>query len=351
MDTPTLEQVIRQHMTIPARPNGAGFFQVACKVCNDHGKKGLRAGFKFEFQTVGYNCFNCGHSAGFDPNKHQTMPVKMVEVLDGIGIKRIDWEPVLYTAMVNSMDGTVPEKRRELIDIEPNAATFPPFFYPLRNDPNDEWAQRAISYLVNRGIEWGHHPFHLVRKQDDHFDNKRWYGRLIIPTYKWGKLIFWQGRDLTDTMVKKYLSPNIDRSKVLDGFEEIEEHSELPLYIVEGWFDAFLISGVAIFGNKLTEAQIKWIARSSRQKVVIPDRQGDGQLLALQAASLGWSVALPDLGGCKDINDGVLKYGLFYTLKTIRENTYTSDIAEMLIPLYCSNTAPRIIIPRYKSRK
>lgn len=334
MQVPTLEEVIRQHVSLNPRANNRGFFSVLCKVCNDHGNKGDRGGFKFDGGTVGYNCFNCGHSAIFDPMKHGSMPKGMAIVLDSFGIPKVDWEGVLYTALVNRNNDERKVRAEEFKSIEPIGLEMPNTFYPLTNDPEDEWAQYAIEYLTERSVDWTKHPFHLVRKTN-HPDNKRWYGRLIIPIYKKDKLVFWQGRDLTDTNPPKYRNPNVVRDCILSGYDSIHLRVEEPLYITEGWFDSFHLQGVAVFGNQMTPEQIKWINQSSRQKVVIPDASGDGQLLAMQAHKLGWSVAFPDIGSCKDVNAAVQKYGLLYTLKTIKEHTCTGPMVEMRIGLYC----------------
>lgn len=334
MKTTTLEEVIRTHIRLNPRANSRGFFSVLCKVCNDHGKKGDRAGFKFDGQAVGYNCFNCGHSASFDPYKHETMPRDMETVLDAFGVATVDWEPVLYTALVEGRNEERKARIEEFKSIEPAALDLPDDFYRLTDDPNDEWAQYSIEYLASRGVEWNTYPFYCVRKSK-HPDNKRWYGRMIIPVFKENKLVFWQGRDLTDTMIKKYLSPNVAKESVLSGYDQIARYSEDPLYITEGWFDSYHLKGVAIFGNKMTPEQIKWINQSHRQKVVIPDRFGDGHLLANQALDLGWSVSLPDIGSCKDVNDAILKYGQLYTQMTISENTCDGFIAKSRVGIYC----------------
>jgi hypothetical protein len=338
IQAPTLQEVIRNHISLPARANGRGFFTVLCKVCNDHGKKGKRAGFKFEGDAVGYNCFNCGHGAGYDPAKHQSMPKDMMAVLDAFDIPKVDWEPVLFNSLVQRVDGTTPtEQRVELTAMEPAVLQLLPFFYPLTDDPTDEWAQYAIEYLQSRHVNWKSQPFYLVRKVE-HPDNDRWYGRLIIPFYKDGNVIFWQGRDLTDLHVKKYLNPNVARDNILSDYREINQHVDEPLYITEGWFDAYHMNGVAVFSNKMTANQIRWINRSHRTKVVIPDKFGDGHLLAKQALELGWSVALPDIGDCKDVDAAVGRYGLLYTQKSIMSNTYSGFIAEALVELYCNGT-------------
>lgn len=336
MNTPTLEQVIRQYVALSPRPNGRGFFSVLCKVCGDHGRKGKRAGFKFDGENVGYHCFNCDHGAAFDPRMHSKMPKDMVTVLEAYNIPRIDWEPVLFTSLVMQTDGSVRKtKHQALLEIEPEELHFPPFFYQLRNDVNDEWAQAAIEYLGSRKVNWECQPFYLVQKAKNYPDNEKWYGRLIIPNYKDSRLIFWQGRDLTDLHERKYLSPSAAKERILSNYDFIGEYGDNPLYITEGWFKSYHIGGVAVFGNLLSEAHIRWLNMTNRPKVVIPDRQGDGHILAEAAIKQGWSVAFPDIGSCKDIDEAVLKYGLLYTMTTIRENTATGFDAEARLGIYC----------------
>jgi hypothetical protein len=333
MEIPTLESVIRQYVYLPARSNGRGFFPVLCKVCGDHGKKGKRAGFKFDGPVVGYNCFNCGHTAVFDPSEHRSMPEKMKEVLSPFDIPEVDWQPVLFSTL--NADGTRSKDAPTYTDIEPKTIEFPSYFYRLTDDPNDEWAQWAIEYLTeDRLIDWKSHPFYLVKKTTAP-DNTRWYGRLIIPVYKDKKLIYWQGRDLTGLLQKKYLSPDVPRDKILGGFDQVFEYTDAPLYVTEGWFDSYWLNGVSVFGNKMTPEQVKWLSRSNRKKVIVPDRFGDGQLLAEQALELGWSISLPDIGEAKDVNDAVKKYGELYTLKTIRENTCDGFAAMAKLGIYC----------------
>jgi hypothetical protein len=341
MESLSLQQIIRQRISLPARPNGHGFYGVLCKVCNDHGKKGKRAGFKFTGEAVGYNCFNCGHSAGYDPHKHETMPKDMVTVLDAFGIPDTDWQQVLFRGLELRQTAGFGEKHDIHHNIEPDEIHFPPYFYRLTDDPSDDFAQYAIEYLTSRKVNWKEYPFYLVHKVE-HPDNERWYGRLIIPTYKGNKLVFWQGRDLTDLHVKKYLSPSVPRENILTGYDELDRYTDEPLYIVEGWFDAFHLKGVAVYGNKMTQNQITWINRSNRPKVVIPDRIGDGYLLAKQALDLGWAVSTPDIGSCKDVNDAIVKYGELYTRKSILQHTSTDRFAaEAQLGVYCEFQPPR----------
>ena len=334
----TLEQVIRDHIRL-GKPSSKGWYPVACKVCNDHGKKGDRGAFKFEGRTVGYHCFNCDHRALYDPDEYAAPSEKMVTVLTAFGIDRSDWESIILSALI--ADGKPSERQAAYQDITPKEIQFPASFYQLTNDPDDEWAQCAIDYLtVDRLIDWKSYPFYLSKHTDDK-ESIKWFGRLIIPVYKDGKLIFWQGRDLTDMLMKKYLSCHYPKDNVLSGFDKLRLHTTDPIYITEGWFDAHPLNGVAVFGNVLTPGQIKWINQSSRPKVVIPDKFGDGHLMAKQALELGWSISLPDIGQEKDVNSAIKKYGQLYTLSTIKEQTCSGTTAMIRLAMYCETKSTK----------
>lgn len=340
MNAPTLEDIIRQHISVPPRANARGFYPVLCRVCGDHGRKGKRAGFKFEGASVGYNCFNCGHGAGYNPAEHETMPSGMVTVMEAFDVPKAEWQSALFGDLARREAGHTPHAAERNVRLEPDELTLPPFFYPLSDDPLDDFAQYAIQYLASRAVDWRQQPFYLVRKTD-HPDVARWYGRLIIPVYKGNKLIFWQGRDMTDMHQKKYLSPNVAKECVLFGYDQLDRFSTEPLYILEGWFDAFHLNGIAVFGSKMTPEQIKIINRTGRPKVVVPDRFGDGHLLAEQALKNGWSISTPDIDPCKDIDASVNKYGKLYTLMSVVQHTHGANFdddhftAKAALGVYC----------------
>lgn len=324
-----IRTIIEQHIRLD-KPNQKGWYPVLCKVCNDHGKKGKRAAFLFTDHGCAYNCFNCGHDTIYDPSTDKNPSRDLIKVFDAFNIPSSEWNKLSLDALVNKYETS----DYKPVTIEPQEISILPFFYPLTDDKNDDWCQYSIEYLSSRGIDWTTYPFYCVRKTND-FDNKKWYGRLIIPVYKDKTLIFYQGRDLTDMHIKKYLSATTSRDNVLYGYNQLT-YSTNPLYVTEGWFDAYLIHGVAIFGNKLTQQQIMWLNRTNRPKVVIPDRVGDGYLLAEQAIQLGWKVSTLDVNDTsKDISDSICKYGLLYTLKTIVDNTVEGDTAKVITNVYC----------------
>lgn len=345
-EVPLLSTIIRQYVPLTSKNNSRGWLPVLCKVCDDHGKKGYRAGFKFDGETVGYNCFNCGHSAIYEPNSEFGMTKEMIQVMDAFNIPKVDWQKATFNPY--RANTTVSVRKVHVIK-EPVELSIPDYWYPLTDNVNNLWAQYAIEYLaVERGIDWKQYSFYLANKTDNP-DSEHWIERLIIPSYKAGKMIFYQGRDLTGNKPKKYLSPRLDSSAVLHGFDEIAKNTSNPIFVAEGWFDAESINGVAVFGSKMTQSQIEWLNSSTRQKVVIPDRLGDGHLLAEQAIKLGWNIALPDIGDAKDVNEACLKYGKLFTMKSIHANTYSDFEAGVKLKMYCDIPTKKVANGRQKN--
>ena len=330
-----LEDIIRQHISLPSMPNPNGWFQVVCKVCNDHGRKGERGGFKFDGNVTGYNCFNCGHHATYDSTQDEDLSKGMKKVLRGYSIPESDWGRVLYEALANRTQLGVVVKPHLTVDYEPSVIPLPKFFYQLSDDPSDEMSTLAIQYLQDRNVNWKSNTFYLS-KLTNHPNSQKWYGRLIIPAYKDHKLIFYQGRDMSGTRIKKYESPSTSKDCVLSNFEFLNSTSrDEPLYIQEGWFDSYHVNGVAVFGRHLTPQHVYWLNKTPRPKVIIPDKYGDGIDLARAGLQQGWSVSIPDINDCKDIDDAVKKYGKLYVLNTLRENTCSGFEANVKLGIYC----------------
>lgn len=340
-----LETIIKQYVHLTPHSSKKGWYPVVCKVCNDHGKKGLRAAFRFDDGKIGYNCFNdpsC--NAAFDPAQTEPLSKGMERLLQAYNIPEREYEWLNMELLKKRDRGDSPIVRNNSspsIKIAPDIIEMPRFFKKMSDvDISDTWRIIAEDYLSNeRAIDPSAYPFYLSYKDDVFPHWKKWYGRLIIPFYdSRGNLIFYQGRDLTGSYTKKYLSPDSsisDKECILFGYDQLTRRTDEPIYIVEGFFDAFPINGVAVMGNRFTESMLFHLRRSHRPKVVIPDRTGKGYLLAYEALKEGWSISTPDISNCKDINDAVKRFGKLYTMKTIAENIHTGFDAEVNLNMYC----------------
>lgn len=294
---------------------------IKCSVCNDYK---VRAAFNFNDNAVNYHCFNCNHKATYFDGSYVTDDFKIV--LRSFNIPDDEISKLSFKSLRTS----TPYKKDKLDDIKTYTLTLPEYFYKLIPDGTDELSNIALEYLKSRGIE-NNYEYYLCKD----LKQKMWYGRLIIPYYKGNNLIFYQGRALYETK-NRYINSVVDnKSIVLYNYDEIYKNHDQPLYIVEGYFDAYHLNGIAILGNELTDAKIKVINESKREKIYIPDRYGNGKKPALKALDNNWNISLPDIGNCKDVNEAIMKYGLLYVKKSILENIKKGFSGKMLINTQC----------------
>lgn len=336
----TLEQIINQYIHLQP-PSQKGWQAVRCHVCNDHTRKGLRGAFKFEKGITDYKCWNCGHKSRYDPEVNEYYSKNMLITLEAFGIPDDEYKEIILQspAWKNGGNTKKNEDDKKIVSIEPKPITVPEHFYYLKDaDDEDYVAAAANEYLGERGIDPNSYPFMLSHKAANPRLHK-WLGRVIIPIYKNNNLIYYMGRALYDAE-KKYETPALPKERILYGFDKLFDYDDKsPLFVIEGWFDAFAIDGVAVLGNIITEAQRLWLDKSPREKIYIPDRFGSGRRAAEQALSFGWSISTPDLGwNAKDMDDAVLKYGKMFVIKEIMDKkTSDKDAAKTFLGNYCTS--------------
>lgn len=348
-----VEELIRTYVQLPNLPSGTGWFPVLCKVCSDHGRKGPRGGFKFDDDGIGYHCFNCGHKGTYYPH-YKTIPKDMLKVFSSFGIPDEEINKLrLATLQERDESGqvTTSQQSRSFM-LNPVELPLPDHFYQLdQAKDDDKWAEIARYYIEDRKIDPRDYPFYLSTGIPKQFTGpesqkkafiraaQKWKRRIIIPIYKDNKLVYYQGRDLTEKATKKYESPSTRKDRVIYGFDRLFIDEDRPLYVVEGFFDAFHIKGVALLGNELTEPQIAWLNRSRRDKVYIPDRGVAGAENAIKALELDWKISFPvepnSSNDIKDVNEAIVKYGQLYVHNTLREHTLEGLQAVASLKLYC----------------
>ena len=325
------EQNIRQYVNLPSTPTPKGWLPILCKVCNDHGKKGPRAGFRFSDHQMEYNCFNCGHTARYKKGDAK-LSKDMVTLLNSFAIPSslFDQDRIEGLRL-----GTTKKDLPEQHHITYQPLTLPDFFTPLK-ECRSVWGELAREHLeMERGIDPDSYPFYMCEKKND-FAQKQWFGRLIIPTFRNNQIMYYQGRHLIPDTVPKYRNCNTDNPPLF-GYDEIYNNINKPLLITEGFFDALVIDGVAVLGNTIDLNQIELINKSRRRKIYIPDMYGKGWVAAKTALEAGWEISFPEFGSCKDVNEAYNKYGLLYCIKTIMENVSSDFAAQAKIKMLKSN--------------
>lgn len=333
--TNIIEQLITNYNTFERKPNKKGWLPILCKVCNDHGKKGLRGAFLFTPETASYHCFNCNISATYSSTQEYELSGNLVKVLTSFGVSQDQINEINFNIRKNNPNSPQKYKKKEIVLSNVKEIVMPHCCLPLKEAPPimKECAELYLKEM--RGIDPYSYPFYIGVEQPNDLISKRWDKRLIIPCYKDQTLVYYEGRDLTDKKEKKYISADVSKSNILYGFDKLFNDKDKPLFVCEGFFDALLIDGVAIFGNKLYPEIIQHLSLSPRTKVVIPDRQGDGYKLAEHAVNLGWKISIPDVSrDCKDINEAILKYGKLYVVKSIMDNICDGFEASLKINMF-----------------
>lgn len=303
------------------RTRGNGYHPFRCQVCNDHSE---RAGFKFELDSVFYNCFNCAISGSFKDGTTK-LTQNMRKILHSIGVSNQEINSLLsvgfFSTKKEEIEISIETLKKKVIFSTPTIE-LPKNSFPIGYCEFKDVQQPILDYLGKRKID--------SQRLNIHFSiNPTFLGRAIIPCYKDGNLIFWQARSIVKDE-KKYISPNISRSAVLWGYDNIWTNWNTPLFITEGIFDAYPLNGVALLTSRLVEndAKLEILNKTKRRKIVVIDRNKNGEDLANYALGRGWDVTYPPIE-TDDINHSIVKHGLIYTTWCLLQQASSKPISKI----------------------
>jgi hypothetical protein len=336
-----IEDLVREYVTFNHGLNSKGWNRTFCEVCGDGSRtKGPRGGWLFSGEMCFYHCFNCGIDGNFDSDREHPFSKEMVKIFDGFNIPSKEYFAIAYSKKVLEENGKKekkPERKKTVVE----SFDIPDFFVNLEDVSKENiYAKLAYEELKRRNIDPQSYPFYMSSGKSkagprDEAIAKAFMGRLIIPFFDAdANLIYYQGLDLSKQSKKKYLNADVPRTNVISGMERLTMNTQSPLYVTEGFFDAYHLKGVSIQENSLTQGQIDLLKRSPRRKVFVPDKKSDSSKVVDQFIKLGWEVTVPDIGSsCKDIDDAVRKYGKLYTLQQVSSNIHRADDAKILLKL------------------
>lgn len=335
-----IEDLVSEYISFSHGINVKGWSKVFCEVCGDgtHAK-GPRGGWLFSDEMCFYHCFNCGVDGNFDPNRDIPFSRDMRKIFNAFGIPENEYNAIAYSKKVLSDNkATVPKKQKAII----TPIEMPDFFILLQKASKENVvAKKAYKELEYRNISPDDYPFFLsngISKKGprDQALAKSFVDRLIIPFFDdKNNLIYYQGRALDKSAKTKYINADTPKTNIIYGMHRLHINHDKPLYITEGFFDAYHLKGISVQENHLTNGQIEIINKSRRKKIFVPDRKSDSSRIVDQCAELGWAISVPDIGSsCKDIDDAIRKYGKLYTLQQVASNIYdNAKDAKLLMKL------------------
>ena len=333
----SIQDLVLDTVTFPNGMSSTGWSSCYCEVCGDGKRvKGPRGGWTFDGDMAFYHCFNCGVDGNFDPNREHPFSKDMRRILDSFGIDKRSYNTVAF--MHKKQDGADKKPEKKFIPIAFH--DIPEHFYPLADAGLDNVvAGQARRFIRDKyALSDTDYPFYLstgISTSDDIRDvakTKQLAGRIIIPYFKNGRMIYYQARALSSDAKMKYVNMDVPKTNILFNMDQLYKNIDAPLYIFEGAFDAIHVNGVATMENNLTSNQIELLSKSPRRKVIVPDRNSDSRkLIEVGVLSQGWGVALPEIGSNnKDLCEGILRFGKLHILNSLVKKTYYGAEAKLM---------------------
>lgn len=304
-----LRDLVEAHVHLGKEASN-GFRGCRCEVCNDRVE---RAGFKFEGNVVSYHCFNCKQNFDYEEGS-TSMPPWVRKTLEAFGISPTEISELVGTSFFVKANEpktiTVESMAPKIVLFTPEVA-LPPKSYPIGAPHNEDMQIPLAEYVLNRGLD----PVAL----NAHFSmDPKFFGRVILPCMRDGKIIYWQARTIGDQK-PRYKSPGTGKEAVLWGYDTLRGGNyNHPLFITEGIFDAASIDGIALLGSQLNASKLEILNKSRRRRAVVIDRDDNGGHLGQLALDNGWEITFPP-PGC-DANQSVQKYGKLFTIWTLIKN-------------------------------
>lgn len=151
--------------------------------------------------------------------------------------------------------------RKRVVDWPPKGTVSITYFENSSNDP--------MSRLVRSFVERRDLSFDLCKKYQVRIGLiGRWTMRFIVPVFEEGRVVAYQGRDITKGKLKtKYLSCG-DMSNYLFNIDLIKRDEQIA--IVEGVFDCWHTpNSVATFGTNLSDTQIYKLSKLCPSEIVL----------------------------------------------------------------------------------
>lgn len=316
-----LEDLIKEKVFL-GNPDARGFYSHKCQVCNDYK---VRAGFKFENNSVGFNCWNCSATARYEEFSGRVSR-KMRSILHAYGIEDSEISQVVNsTFFVKKEEEPATLSLKTLTKVNTNTppVKLPPNSFKLGGtEEHLEYQLRLFEYCEKRKIDVEKYPIFFSMES-------RYKDRIIIPYYRNGQLIYWQARSINPLEKKRYDNCIASRDAVMFNMDQLHRYVPFPLFVSEGPLDAMMYDGLATLGSKLTEAKIELLAQTKRRLIFVIDKDKNGRSLAENVLQAGWEITFaPE--GADDINTAVQRYGKSWTAQQLMNNIPKSRDAALL---------------------
>ncbi|MFW6243304.1 MAG: hypothetical protein ACOC2W_04005, partial [bacterium] len=213
--------------------------------------------------------------------------------------------------------------------------------YSLQYQPKSNFERKILSKLWN---------FKKKRKIPDSLPlyishSGRYKGRIIIPIYINNRLVFFQGRSLYKEILPKYLSPEVEKHKIILNIDSFDK--EKYIVVTEGIIDAHMIEnnqGTCVIGGYIDMDFVDKLLSYTNKGIIICldnpkiDKNSKYVLKKLLNENINrYSdkikfFVMPDEYDAKDLNDLVKDYNINNIYDFVVENSI--NILEAKLKFY-----------------
>lgn len=304
-------QVIRdfvyEHFPKVTTSKGGTHFHARCILCGDSKKTPHKKRFHLDWNNgePGYHCFNCDRSGSFLQLYAQ---IKCMNI-DEAKKELYSYDPERIKKSLTKTNGII-KKETKVTHMDYITEDCINVVDPVKGIIEPQYQKLLSEFIDKRKIPNDiKHTIYVAVKG-------RYKGRAIIPVYKDGHIIYFQGRALVD-IEPKYLNPIVEKESVVYN----EENFERNLYIIvtEGLLDAFMIGkqGTSCLGASLSEEFYKKVEKMTDRGIIIVldnDETGKEKLLGLLeetfANNAKFFIMPHKYKEIKDLNQLVTEYGI-----------------------------------------
>ena len=213
-----------------------------------------------------YNCFACGASGSIESLFYKVTGSSLKKTLN------INDDPFSRFAIPPAKPNKEDDYKLKTIYINYNSRDFS----EIKTSPD------CMEYLEKRGIsESTVRASSCKYAEETRINGTLFKKRLIIPVRENGRIISFEGRDITGQQTPKVLYPKNCSVNTLFDIDLLDKNQ--PLFAVEGLMDLFVLracrsfkNSTSIFGANLTKRQIKLMSEFP-SVVYIPDSDDAGE--------------------------------------------------------------------------
>ena len=234
-------------------------FIARCPYCGDSKKSLKKRRFHLKYindDSIVFNCFNCGVSGSF---------IDLYAHINGIDSRQA-WRKLRNNSLDNLKSKLKPDKKiekkeviySEFSDILKDCISLnddidgiiKKKYYSILKDfyNNRKISTNIVLYIAYRGI---------------------WKNRIIIPIYDGKKMIYFQGRAITNDMLPKYKNPVSEKSNIIYNKNNFKK--DKYIVITEGILDALSIDNqsTVCLGASISDDFLKKVFNYTDKGVII----------------------------------------------------------------------------------